>query len=258
MPKHVRKTVQRIALVSGVLLALAMILRAIDWRMGSPVADEVRINVTPINGYRFLGEEDVLKLLAERTNHRFGEEELAVGQLNLRTIEDSLMQSPFVDKADAYVDARNHLYIDITQREPIVKILSDGGNYYLDREGRKLPSSPRDVARVLVASGKIPDYEVGCMDDVLHPLRVLHHVATYIHDDEFLRPLIEQLYLDEAGDLVLVPKLGQHTIVLGSDERLAEKFRYLKIFYNEILPKQGWKAYKRISLKFEGQVVGIK
>lgn len=256
MPKHVRKMVQRIALVGLSLFVLAMILRAIDWRMSSQVAQEVHINVKPINGYLFLSEDDVLKLIAERTNHDF--EHIAVGQLNLRTIEDSLRQSPFVANAEAYIDARNHVYIDIAQREPIVKVLSDKGNYYLDRDGTRIPSSPRDVARVLVASGNIPDYEPGFVEDFLHPLRVLHNVATYIHDDEFLRPLVEQLYVEDSGDLVIVPKLGQHTIVVGNDERLAEKFRYLKIFYNEILPKQGWTAYKRISLAFEGQIVGIK
>lgn len=258
LPKHVRKTVQRIALVGVVLFTLAMILRSIDWRMGSVIAQDVHINVKPINGYRFLSEEDVLKLIADRTNHNFVNDALAVGQLNLRTIEDSLKQSAFVDNAEAYIDARNQLYIDITQREPIVKVLSDQGNYYLDREGRKLPSSPRDVARVLVATGNIPDYTPGFEVDILNPLSVLHHVATYIHDDEFLKPLIEQIYVEKQGDLVLVPKLGQHTIVLGNDERLEEKFRYLKIFYNEILPQKGWNAYKRVSLAFEGQVVGIK
>ena len=78
------------------------------------------------------------------------------------------------------------------------------------------------------------------------------------YEDPFLRPLIEQIDMDKRGDMTLVPKLGHHTIAFGNDERIEEKFRYLRIFYKEALPYHGWEKYSEISLKYAGQVVGIR
>lgn len=257
-PTNVRKMIQRLALLGGALFILGLVLTAIDWKRGSRLAQDIHIKIQPISGNHYIVDEDVLKIILDKTNQDL--ETIVIGRLNTRTIEDSLKADPHVLDAEVYVDAKDHIYIEIEQREPILRIKDNAGrDYYLDKEmGIAIPPSEHDVARVPVATGEIPNYRDRYWESSVNRLTSLYHVAKYIFEDDFLRPLIEQIHMEKDGDMTLVPKLGHHNIIFGSDDRLEEKFRHLKIFYKEALPYHGWEKYKALSLKYKGQVVGVK
>jgi len=52
--------------------------------------------------------------------------------------------------------------------------------------------------------------------------------------------------------------LGNHTIVFGSADQIENKFEKLKTFYIKGLNAVGWEQYKKINLKYEGQIVAEK
>ncbi|MDV7400600.1 hypothetical protein RZS08_54800, partial [Arthrospira platensis SPKY1] len=66
--------------------------------------------------------------------------------------------------------------------------------------------------------------------------------------------LIEQIYVSN-GKILLAPKVGNYKIVLGTVDDLDEKFRRLRIFYDEVVPYQGWRRYKTVNLSYKGQIV---
>ncbi len=255
-PASTKKTIQRLALLGGVLLIIGLLMTAIDWKMGSSLARDTHINIKPINGSRYIAEADVIDIIERKTRQDIST--IVIGNLNTRAIEDSIKANPYVLDAEVYVDARDHIYIEIEQREPILRIIAESGNYYISKTGHRVPVTKNDVARVPVATGKIPNYRDKYWESSVNDLTMLYRVADYLYHDDFLRPLIEQIHLDEKSNMFLVPKLGHHNIEFGSDERLEEKFRYLKIFYKEALPYHGWEKYKTISLRYEGQVVGVR
>ena len=256
VPTNVRKMIQRLALLGGALLILGLLMTAIDWKLGSSLAKDIHINIKPIDGHSYIIAEDVKKIIRDSTGQDI--ENIIIGNLNIRSIEAKLKNSPYILDTEVYVDAKDHIYIDIEQREPILRILAENGNYYIGKDGHRIPLSSRDVARVPVATGKIPKYRHRYWESSVNDLTTLYQVANYIYQDDFLRPLIEQINMDDNGELTLVPKLGHHNVEFGNDIRLEEKFRYLKIFYKEALPKHGWEKYRTISLKYRGQVVGVK
>jgi cell division protein FtsQ len=57
------------------------------------------------------------------------------------------------------------------------------------------------------------------------------------------------------GEFIMAPLVGDQQIILGSVRRLDDKFRRLKIFYREGMPAAGWRKYRSINLKFNGQIV---
>ena len=69
---------------------------------------------------------------------------------------------------------------------------------------------------------------------------------------------IEQIYVNENTDIELVPKTGEHEIVLGDVNDLKDKFNKLMIFYLKGLNNLGWDVYKKINLKYKNQVVCSK
>jgi cell division protein FtsQ len=68
--------------------------------------------------------------------------------------------------------------------------------------------------------------------------------------------MIEQIYVNNKGEFVLAPMLGDHIILFGYYKDAEEKLRKLKIFYKEVLPYEGWRKYDTIDLRFRGQVIG--
>jgi len=101
----------------------------------------------------------------------------------------------------------------------------------------------------------IPKFEIGFLTMDKHVLKDLYELANYMSKDQFLNPMIEQIYVDKKSEFVLVPKLGREKIELGSMKGYKEKLKNLEIFYKEGLRTIGWNKYKSISLKIDNQVV---
>jgi cell division protein FtsQ len=255
-----QQTLRRLALLGGGLFAIGLILTAVDWRMGSKIDEDTSINIKGADGRMYITEDTIIKIIRRDTRQDLTD--IQIGNLNTKSIEMALKNNPFVLNAEVYIDGRNRIHIDVEQRKPIVRVIDKNNiSYYLDIEGAKFPVSNNDVARVPVATGDLSDYRTEEGRLVISEGQkqlYLHQIAKYIVEDEFLQPLIEQIDMDERGNMTLVPKLGHHTIEFGNDERMEEKFRYLKIFYKEALPYQGWEKYSKINLKYAGQVIGTR
>ena len=83
-------------------------------------------------------------------------------------------------------------------------------------------------------------------------------VANFLDNNSNYAILIDQIYSERDGDIMMVSKLGDNVIELGTTEDLEEKFSNLWTFYRKGMPRAGWETYNRISLKYKGQVVCTK
>ncbi|MEL6989041.1 MAG: cell division protein FtsQ, partial [Bacteroidota bacterium] len=86
-------------------------------------------------------------------------------------------------------------------------------------------------------------------------LKDLFELLHYIDRDDFLKPLIEQVYVDQKKEYILIPKIGKENILLGSMDYYETKFENLEIFYKEGLRNVGWNKYKSIDLSIENQII---
>ena len=89
-------------------------------------------------------------------------------------------------------------------------------------------------------------------------IQPLHDFALYLKGQEFWSDEITQIYVRENGDVELIPRIGNHTILVGTLDNIDTKLDHVRTFYKEVLPRKGWNAYKVINVKFDGQVVGEK
>jgi len=130
-----------------------------------------------------------------------------------------------------------------------------------------LPDRIKQIAHVLVANGNIPAISVQAgkkifqrASDSLQKNSVLQNiflVAGFIAKDDFWKAQIEQIYVNDKNDMLLVPRVGDHVIVFGDASDLKEKFVKLKSMYyafNQI----GWNQYKILNLKYKNQIVCTK
>lgn len=218
-------------------------------------ADSVEVEVVPLpGGDKLISERDVRQALLVAFGSDFEQTELA--RLEVERMEHSLEEDPFVLNADAYVDQNNILRIRIQQREPILRVLdNNGGNYYLDKNGAKMPPSKNFAARVLVATGNIAPYTPEFRKKKRSTLKDLFNLTETLLADPFLSRFIQQVHISNTGEFTLVPLIGDQKIVLGSTRKLDDKLDRLKVFYKEGMPYVGWNTYQALSLKFNGQVV---
>jgi cell division protein FtsQ len=191
-----------------------------------------------------------------------------LGWINIRQIENSIRSQPYVEKVHIYESLDGNLFAEVKQREPILRIInSKSENFYVDGSGRLLPVNPFFPARVLIANGNIrhsylenPGFriETPMTGDSLGPdtlMLDLYKLALYINRDPFLKAEIDQIYVTGGMEFELVPKVGNHLIMLGKAENLEEKFTKLIAFYRKGLNQMGWNKYNYINIKFRNQVV---
>ncbi|MDO4497649.1 MAG: cell division protein FtsQ, partial [Bacteroidales bacterium] len=86
----------------------------------------------------------------------------------------------------------------------------------------------------------------------------LYTLAQFLQNEDFWRNFFTQIYVESNGDIRLVPRVGEHTVLLGPIDNYEEKFEHLRLFYRKVLSKTGWDRYKTINLKYKGQVVAEK
>lgn len=248
------KNLKRIATIAGILALAILVVSAAQKKRSRDASDLiVRIENLP-DGNSLVSKEDIILTIERSFGHTLSG--IPIGALDVERVERVLENEAFIADADVYVDAEQKVHIGISQRRPVVRIIDRNGlNYYLDAEGNKMPLSKHFAARVLVATGNIPPHVPDFQKRKEHVIKDLFSLTKTILDDEFLDPLVEQIYVNKSEEFVLVPNVGKQKIVLGSLEDLNDKIARLKTFYKEGMPYAGWKRYKTINLKFKGQVV---
>ena len=160
--------------------------------------------------------------------------------------------------SDVYtaVSVSGKVVVKATQRRPVARLFYGGKEYYFDSEGVIMPSSRLAEPDVIVTGGDFT--EPLRVDSLNAQVKSLVLVASWLDASKTYKGLVDQLYIERDGDIIMVPKLGSQLVELGDADNLDEKFAGLMAFYREGMPRAGWNTYSRISLKFRGQVVCTK
>ncbi len=254
MNRDTQKLLKRLLIIASLFAIAALIVWTVQKKEQKKARDMI-VNIERLdNGHTLISEVDVKeKLLKSFAVSLVG---LPLSAIDMERVEEVLEDDPFVFSAEAYVDAQNVIFINLKQREPLLRVIDDNGlNYYLDKEGKKMPLSKHFTANVMVANGNIPPHVDNFLKRRKHALRDLFELTNQILNDDFLQAMVEQIYVTEKGDYILTPILGSQKIILGPYENIEDKFFRLKAFYAEAVPYTGWKRYKTINLKFKNQVV---
>ncbi len=202
----------------------------------------------------FIEREEIDDILKKNQGILIGKK---MEQINLNEIEQNIKSNPYIAFAKVYGDMDGVIHIEIQQREPVLRIISAGGqDFYVDRQGLKMPISSNFTANVLVANGNILEFFNGKLDTIKSSLASdLYETALFIKADTLWEAQIEQLYVADNRDIELIPRVGNQRIILGNADSLEVKMRNLREFYMQAMPKAGWDAYKTINIKYTNQVV---
>lgn len=228
-------------------------------KKGNTAVNKVNIVIKSYTGNKaMITKKEVKKIFRDHLG--YGVDRSSLKELNTRKLESVLTADDRVKRAEIYVDKHKVLHVFIAQKDPLVRIMdNDDVSYYIDEMGEPIAKKIGSAVRVPIATGYIEPYKKGLMKSTSKSnLRQIYEVASYIHKDEFLLALIEQIDISKDGNITVVPKIGQQKLVMGNADELEEKFDRLKILYRNGLPQIGWNKHSVYRLDLKDQITGVK
>lgn len=240
--------------ITAALAVLFFFIAFSERKQGTVSVKDIIIKVDNAHENQFLDEKDIVRLM------QLDEENLkgaSLDRLNLKDIEKRIKAHRFVEDAELYSDLKGNLVVKAILRRPIARIVrSEGSDGYIAEDGTIMPVSDKFTTRVVLVSGLYTNQLMQVEN--LYKIeggKELMDMLTIIREDDFWRAQIAQLDIDSKSRINLFPQVGGQTIEFGKPENLEAKFKKLRIFYKEILPRQGWNTYERVNLEYEGQII---
>jgi cell division protein FtsQ len=195
---------------------------------------------------QYLGEKEVINLLQRMNINPVGS---MISTVNTENIEETLKKNRLIKQAECYKTINGSIKIKIYQRTPVLRVIANKGNYYVDNEGEIMPVPNNFSAYVPVATGYIEEN---------FAKKQLYEFIQFLQGDKFWNYQIEQIYVAPNRDIELTPRVGNHQILLGKIENYPENLEKLKLFYQKAMNKVGWNKYSKINLKYKDQVICTK
>jgi cell division protein FtsQ len=250
----IKFNIKRELKIAAALAVLFFFIAFSERKQGSVAVKDIIIKVENVNENQFLDEQDIIDLMQLSTENLKG---AALDNLNMKEIEKRIKTNRFVKDAELYSDLKGNLIVKATLRRPIARIVrNDGPDGYIAEDGTIMPVSDKFTTRVVLISGSFS--RLLLQSENLNKSvegKQLMEMLAIIREDEFWTAQIAQLDIDNNVRVNMFPQVGGQLIEFGKPENLELKFRKLRIFYKEILPQQGWNAYERVNLEYEGQII---
>lgn len=234
------------------LAGVIVLMSFIDMKKQEVKCTDVKILIPGADN--FIEREEIDAILKQSQGNLVGKQ---LEYINTHEIEKAIQANPYIAFAKVYANMDGIINIQIKQRQPVLRIINAGGqDYYVDRDGLKMPMSPNFTANVLVATGDIFEGFGGRVDTLLTPLVAdLYKTALFLKQDTLWDAQIEQIFVNSKSDIELIPRVGNQRIILGNADSLSVKMDNLLAFYKQAMPQVGWDAYKTINVKYINQIV---
>jgi cell division protein FtsQ len=155
-----------------------------------------------------------------------------------------------------YYTGDSTLYVELEQRVPVIRIITEEGSCYLDEAGYAFPPSLRYAYNVPLVTGAIQLPAKGTMlKDSVFVNKLLEFV-NYISENSFWNAQIQQINIDVEKNVEFVVCSDNHLIRFGQLEGYEEKLDNLLVFYKKVNPYRT-DSYKILDLRFNKQIVAI-
>ena len=207
------------------------------------VCRDVKINITDAAGNGFLNINEVKMQLQHAKIYPLGDR---MSEVCTRQIEETLLKSPLIEHVECYKTQTGRVYINLTQRIAVMRIMTnDGESYYIDNLGAIIPSN-NNSTNLIVATGDIKRK---------YAQTALKQFGLLLIDDPFWNSQVEQINVLPDGSVEMIPRVGDHIVYLGQPTHLKEKLARLVKFYRYGLSKAGWNKYSYINMEFNNQII---
>lgn len=232
------------------------------------VLSVTRLPQRPCSGYDFcvnyegqypaITEDGISQMINNQGIKTIG---TAMKDINLEEIAKLLWQNPYIERVNQVRFSGTKLKIDITLKQILLHVYTqDGQQYFVDEQGYLLPYSIDVTENVMVANGKISEhYAKGKnISKVKGNLNRVYQIATCINENDFYKAQFRQLYVEANNEVVLVPTVGRHVVLFGTEDNGEEKLFNLQQTYENGLAYMDMDAYSTLDVRYKNRVIAKK
>lgn len=208
-------------------------------RFNNAKMENVSINMnqtkTPVY---FVDEKDIKDLVKQFNPTK------KIGDVKIPELEKKINEIPFVDSANVYMNLNGNLNVDIKQRIPIFRLNKNGKDFYVDEKGVEFPISRNFSYPCMLVMGDVDASEY----------QELGQLVEKIDKDDFSKKYFIGIK-KEKDNYNLLTSDGNYKVEIGDLENIDFKVKGFKTFVEKYLVYQNPEKYKKISVKYNNQIV---
>ena len=190
----------------------------------------------------YVSEQELFTLLKQHNAYPVGE---YLHRINLQHMENLIRQHPMVRTAECYTAEDGTARIRVTQRVPLLKVVTADEAYYIDTDRRKMPMRASIHDTVLVAMGKV-GFEMAST--------VLADFAEWVQEDDYWHQRIEAIDVRLPKQVCIKQKGKQEDLLIGDLTGFEGKLEKAAVFYRRTANIEK-PRYRTLDLRYRGQVV---
>lgn len=249
-----KNIIKKALIIIGSVSILVILFFAIRQRSASDI-ETVKIILESKNPVKLISEEDILIFLQKATRKNIKNQDIRT--INIEEIEKLLDKSKYIKNSEVFIGTNGVFTMLCVLNDPIIRVSGNQNeDFYFDADGNIIPLSKRATCRVPLLSGNLHKIDFNKMKKEGTTANIILHLGKKLSEDAFLSALIEQIYIEDNGKLILIPKIGHQKLEFGELTNVDEKLEKIRVFYKSGMAGSGWKKFNRINLEWEGQVVG--
>jgi len=249
----------RILLLIPSLYLVIMPVYYSHWLNSKP-CKKIEITITDSSDYHFVTKRDIQNTIISNNGNIVGK---PVKEIKMDEIEKTMSAYRELKTAEVFMSIDGTLHIIGDQRTPIMRVMpNNGGDYYVDDEGVVIRRRNLYTPRLHIVEGNINISQsmlngVSVLDTSIRNsiMKDIFYLVKYINRNDFWSAQIDQIFVNGNDEIDLIPRVGNHTIHLGSADNFEGKLHNLEVFYDKVLPEVGWNKYSIINLAFKDQIV---
>lgn len=241
----VRKVLICVALLC-ILVYLVLAMASFNKKPMDTVCTGIELIIKDTLKIHFITREEIASALEKKGLYPVGKK---MTEISTFKVEEELEKNSLIDRVECYKTPSDKICVEIYQRIPILRVMNQKNDYFIDNQGAIMPHNTKCVSHLIIVTGNV---------EKSFATNELYNFGVFLHNNPFWDAQIEQINVLSNQEIELVPRVGNHIIHLGKLDDFEDKLDRLKDFYIKGLNSVGWNKYKRINLEYSNQIICTK
>lgn len=238
--KHILLSLCAILLLAYVVTVSVLVTK----HCSSQLCSSVEWTISDQAQRQYVTEDELTTMLKQMGLYPEGK---TLSNISTQTIEKAVLTHPMVRKAQCFITANGTVRIRLSQRRPILRVLTASESYFVDSDRKRMPIRESVNTPVMMVRGVVTEH--AACDEIAD-------MVLWINHDGYWREKIQSVHVTNPHYVYLVQKPDETKLILGDIKGYRAKLRKLKTLYEEGFEKIGWRTYREIDLRYKGQAIG--
>jgi len=224
-------------MVFGILMSRSM--------MPQSVCQHLQVHIVDQSERQYVSSMEITQLVQSKGLYPVGK---TSSSISLQAIEDVVRGHSMVRSAECYRTIDGDIAVRLTQRVPLLRVVSDAETYFIDTDLKLMPVRESVNTSVLVVTGHVSKRMA---------IEQASQLALWLHQNKYWSSYIARVEVHNPKMIHIIQNSGRAEIILGDWQGFDRKLNKLQHWYeaDSLLHQE---QYPQVDVRFYGQVIGIK